>query len=294
MSDAATPWPERLYSMLTSSSESDAETIAFIEDVVPDDEGSLFDYKREMYLTAGDPETENERKAKFIKTVCALANTSDRSPLRYIFIGFDSDGSFHGVQRLGAQGGEHLLDIDDVRLQEVLTDYLRPTPDIGVYTLDDGTDEAMVLVIGRVDEPPVVVSGTLKIAEGKKAVITDGQSFTRKGSRNTLMSHSEFRELIERRERLINEKIQGLAEDLSHVVGISSDELEGVDLTVTSSEEGIPLREIVTTDPARNINEELRAGVKTWNTNRELVSNRETLASVASSSGQASRFDPQL
>jgi hypothetical protein len=263
--------------MLTSTGESDADTIDFIEDNVPDDEGRLFDYKREMYLTADDPEEENERRAKFIKTVCALANASDRSPWRFIIIGFDSTGTFQGIQRLGAQGGEHLIDIDDVRLQELLTDYLVPTPDIDAFRLDANGDEALVLVIGRVDEPPTVIDGTIKIADGKRAIITEGQSYTRKGSRTTLMGHSEHRELVERRERLINEKIQGMADDLSQVVGITSEELEGVDLTVTSSEEGVPLREIVTTEPAEDINEELRAGVKTWNTNGELISSRDTI-----------------
>lgn len=76
------------------------------------------------------------------------------------------------------------------------------------------------------------------------------------------MEHDHFASMMRYREELITGKIQELTEDLSQVVGIPDDQLANLDLNVTQSDEGVPVRELVTTEAPKTIDEELKTAIK--------------------------------
>lgn len=277
MSVSNAHWTEDLYDLLTSSENDGDAIVEFIESSVPSDEGRLFDNKRELYLNATRPEIENKRQAKLIKHISALSNVVDESEYRYIFVGFEGDTTFTGIERLGAKGGDHLIDIDEVELQQLLEESLDPPPVVEFFEFSASGKSGLVLVVHRRERPPSVIDTTIKVSDGQSALVTKGQAYTRRGSKTTLMTHDDIRGLVEMREEIFNRKVQEWAKDLSRVVGIPSEELSELDLTVSPSDEGVKLDEVVTTAPAGNLREELYTAVKQWNTNDELLSNRSTI-----------------
>lgn len=281
MSDEGIGWAEELHEMLNSSA-SDKEIVEFVEENVPEDEGRIFDYKKEMYISADDDEEDNERKGKLVKLCNALSNVRADSQYRYIFIGFTESG-FEGVDYFGDGGGDHLIDVDDADVQNLLQDYLNPSPEIERHKFSVSGDEGCIFTIERERNRPMLIDQSVRISDGKKTVVYEGQAYTRKGSRNTLMNNSEYRELIERRKEIMGEILEDFATDLSRVVSLPTEQLEKLDLSVSSSEEGVPVREIVTTEAAMDVDEKLKTAVKNWNSTGgrdnkgELISNRKTI-----------------
>lgn len=275
-------WANELHDILNSSDTDDEDIVDLIENDVPEDEGRVFDYKTELYISAADEEVDNERKGKLVKLFNALSNVRADSPYRYVFVGFDEDG-FQGVNRLGAEGGDHILDIDNAEIQNLINDYLEPSPDIKRYKITVSGSEGCILEVEREENRPVLIDQSVRISDGKETVVYEGQAYTRKGSRNTLMTNSEYRELIERRKQVMSEILENFAADLSRVVSLPTEQLEELDLNVSSSEEGVPVKEIVTTDAASGVDEKLRTSVKNWNSTGgrrdegELISSRTTI-----------------
>lgn len=76
------------------------------------------------------------------------------------------------------------------------------------------------------------------------------------------MTSDDFASMMRYREELITGKIQELTEGLSQVVGIPDDQLANLDLNVTESDDGVPVRELVTMDAPESIDEELKTAVK--------------------------------
>ncbi|WP_121821042.1 AlbA family DNA-binding domain-containing protein [Halostella salina] len=273
------PWPQDLYNLFKDSTSNDRDVVEFIKTTLPDTEGRLFDAKGELYLRLPDSEDEQKQRAKIIKTVSALANVVDRSPYRFLLIGFQEDGTFDGIQKRGPAGGDHIIDTDEAELQQLLIDYLEPAPDVERYEINQNNKCGLVLVIQPVKEPPSVVENNIRIKGGTKSLITEGQVFTRKGSRNTRMGNDEFRNLVDRREQILLDKIEQFADDLAQVAGLSPEQLENATLAVSPSddEDAFPLREVITTDPARDVNEKLKIAVKNWRSTGDLASSLNTV-----------------
>lgn len=269
------PWYTNLYELLESDV-NDEMIIEFIEDNVPG-EGELMDYKSDMYISASSPHHQNRREAEFLEYCSALSNVTHRALYRYLFLGFNNDGEFEGLQYRNVRNGDQILDVDDARLRNVVSDDLEPLPTFELFELENGNARGGVLVIKKAELPPVVIT-TAKRRNDDVEFVAEGQAYTRDGSRTVLMDNSHYRELIENRERIIDEKLEEISDSMEEVVGISSEQLSGLDLTVSPQEEGgLPVEEFLTTDAPSDMDGRLIAAVKNWNGTDDLLSRRPTI-----------------
>lgn len=259
-SDIPSAWHEVLHARLESTGRSDESTIEFIEEEVPD-EGDILDYKQDLYLSADPTHHDKRRQAELMKHFSALANVRTRARYRYIFIGFDNDGNFTGMQYREDMGGDQVLNVDDADLRNVFADKVSPVPNFEVFRMEHNDDHGGVIAIEQGEQVPLVVEKTLRKEDGS-AFITEGQVFTRDGSRSVRMGSDDFAAMMRYREELITEKIQELTEGLSQVVGIPDDQLANIDLNVTQSDAGVPVRDLVTTKAPKTVDEELKTAVK--------------------------------
>jgi hypothetical protein len=196
-----------------------------------------------------------------MKNLSALANVRTPARFRYLFIGFDDDGQFTGMMNRKPMGGDQVLDVDDAHFRDVFADKVSPSPKFEVFELEKDGGRGGVIVIRQGEQVPLVIEKTLRKNDGS-AFVSEGQAYTRDGSRTTRMTSDDFAGMMRYREQLITGKIQELTEGLSQVVGIPDDQLANLDLNVTESEDGVPVRELVTMDAPKSIDEELKTAVK--------------------------------
>lgn len=253
-------WHEVLRARLQSTGRSDESIIDFIEIEVPD-EGNVLDYKQDLYISADPAHHDNKRQANLMKHFSALANVRTQARFRYLLIGFDNDGDFTGMQYREQMGGDQVLDVDDADLRNVFADKVSPSPKFEVYELEQDGDRGGVIVIHQGEQIPLVIENTLT-AQDDSPFVYEGQTYTRDGSRTARMDSDDFASMMQYREELITEKIQELTAGLSQVVGIPDDQLANIDLNVTQSDEGVPVRDLVTTEAPATIDEELKTAVK--------------------------------
>ncbi|WP_424008291.1 ATP-binding protein [Haloferax denitrificans] len=258
--DGESAWHEVLHARLEASGRSDESIIDFIEEEVPD-EGDILDYKQDLYISASSSHHDKKRQANLMKHFSALANVRTPARFRYIFIGFDNDGNFTGMQYRVPRDGDQVLDVDDADLRNVFADKVSPSPDFEVFELERNGDRGGVIVIHQGAQVPLVIEKTLRKEDGS-AFIYEGQAYTRDGSRSARMTSDDFAAMMRYREELITGKIQELTEGLSQVVGIPDDQLANLDLNVTQSDDGVPVRELVTMDAPKTVDEELKTAVK--------------------------------
>lgn len=258
--DDESAWYEVLHARLEASSRSDESIIDFIENEVPN-EGDILDYKQDLYLSANSSHHNKKRQANLMKHFSALANVRTPARFRYLFIGFDNDGEFTGMQYREPRDGNQVLDVDDADLRNVFADKVSPSPDFEVFELERNGDRGGVIVIRQGEQVPLVIEKTLRKQDGS-AFIYEGQAYSRDGSRSARMTSDDFAAMMRYREELITNKIQQLTEGLSQVVGIPDDQLANLDLSVTESDDGVPVRELVTMDAPKSIDEELKTAVK--------------------------------
>jgi len=269
------PWYTILYELLQSDAGAE-RVIGFIEDHVPD-EDDLLDYKSDMYISANSSHHQNRRESEFLEYCSAFSNVVHPSNYRYLLIGFDNDGEFEGIQYRNDRGGDHVLDVDDARLRNVVSDDIYPNPTFELFKFEDDGDRGGVLALHKADQPPLTITTTKRRNDGVE-FIAEGQAFTRDGSRTVLMDNADYRELIENREQIIDQKLQEISDSMGQVVGISSDQLAGVDLTVAPQEEGgIPVEEFLTTEPPSDIDGKLTSAVKSWGGTADLLSHRPAI-----------------
>jgi len=249
-------WPSELVEKLNSGDE-DSEIIEFIEEVVPADEAHIFDNKREAYVSSSDDDEQDKRRAGLAKSIASLANVHHRSEYRFLFIGFDDSSEFVGVQYLGANGGDHVLNIDDQVIQNILRDHLEPVPNVEKYRVDDGTNQGVILVIERVQSPPVVLTKTISV--GGDRITTQGIAPTRRGSETTHMRHSDFRDIVEHREEVLHGVLQQWVDDVGRVIGAPADEIEQYEYSITDDPDAPAVRNVVVPEEARDLNQDLNA-----------------------------------
>lgn len=253
-------WHEILHARLEAARRSDESIIEFIEEEVPD-EGEILDFKQDLYLSADPPHHDKKRQATLMKHFSALANVRTQARFRYLFIGFDDSGEWTGMQYREDMDGEQVLDVDDSHLRDVFTDKVSPSPDFEVFELESDGDRGGVIAIKPGEQVPLVIEKTIRKNDGS-AFIHEGQAYTRDGSRTTRMNSNDFAAMMRYREELITAKIQDLTNGLSQVVGIPDDQLANLNLSVTQSNEGVPVRDLVTMDAPKTIDEELITAVK--------------------------------
>ena len=239
---------------------SDESIIDFVEEDVPN-EGEILDFKQDLYISADPSHHNKKRQAILMKQFSALANVRNPARFRYLFIGFDDHGDFTGMMNREPMNGDQVLDVDDARLRDVFADKVTPSPAFEVFELEKEGDSGGVIFIRQGEQVPLVIEKTLRKNDGS-AFVSQGQAYTRDGSRTTRMGSDDFAGMMRYREELITGKIQELTEGLSQVVGIPDDQLANLDLNVTESAEGVPVRELVTLDAPKSIDEELKTAVK--------------------------------
>jgi hypothetical protein len=258
--DELEAWHEVLHARLESIGASSESVVQFIEDEVPD-EGDILDYKEDLYISADDAHNDKKRQANLMKHFSALANVRAPARYRYLFIGFNNDGDFTGMQYREPKGGDQVLEVDDADLRNVFADKVTPSPTFEVFEGEYEGKRGGVMAIHQAEHVPLVVEKTLRKPGGGEFV-SEGQAYIRDGSRTKMMEHDHFASMMRYREELITDKIQQLTEGLSQVVGIPDDQLANLDLNVTQSDDGVPIRELVTTDAPKTIDEELKTAVK--------------------------------
>lgn len=263
MSGEGTPWYNILRGKLESTSTADTDVVNFIEREIPQ-EGRIFDYKTDLYVSANSSDVEKERKGELIKYFSALSNVRHASDNRYLFIGFDNSGEFTGILHRGAKGGTHIMDVsDETEIQDILQDSVYPVPQFDLFDLTREGRTGGVVLIEKASNPPCLVEQTLQKSSGS-AVVAAGQGYTRDGSEIARMDNSHYRDMIEYREQLITSKLQSLTEEMGQVVGIPDNQLEDMELVVSPSETGIPIQEYLTTQPVEDLDDKLTASVKAW------------------------------
>ncbi|WP_264556765.1 AlbA family DNA-binding domain-containing protein [Halocatena marina] len=270
------PWHKILRGLLESPEVDDSEIVDIIESEVPQ-EGEILDYKGDLYISAKSDHHIRRRESRIIKLFTALANVRTQARFRYVFIGFDDNGEFIGMQYRQPREGEQLLDVDDARVRNILDGKVTPTPDFEVFELDYNGKEGGVVVIRQAEQVPLVVEKTLR-KNGGGEFIAAGQAYTREGSKTKRMKSSDFRDLMRYREELINEKIRELSDEFAQVVGIPDEQLAGFELKVApSDDDAMPMGELVTPNPTKDTNEALNSAVKTWRSTGSLDFERPSL-----------------
>lgn len=258
--ESESPWHEVLHARLEASGRTDDSVIDFIEEEVPN-EGEIADFKQDLYISANPSHHDKKRQATLLKYISALTNVRAPARFRYLFVGFDDDGQFTGMMNRNPMGGDQAIDVDDADLRNVFADKVSPSPNFEVFDLSKGEAQGGVIVIRQGEQVPLVIEKTLRKNDGS-AFISEGQAYTRDGSRTIRMGSDEFAGMMRYREELITGKIQELTEGLSQVVGIPDDQLANLDLNVTESDDGVPVQELVTMDAPKSIDEELKTAVK--------------------------------
>lgn len=267
-------WPAELVEKLNSG-EGDSEIVQFIEETVPEDEARIFDNKREVYVSSSDDKEGDKRRAKLAKSIAGLSNVFHRSKYRFLFIGFNDTSNFVGVQHLGANGGEHVLDADDQKIQNILRDHLEPPPNVEKYRIDNGTNQGVILVIERIQTPPTVLTKTVS-AEGDR-ITTQGIVPTRRGSETTHMRHADLRNIVEHREGVLQSVLQDWVDDIGRVIGAPVNEIEQYEYAITNDPDAPAVRNVVVPQEARSLNQDLNAKTMGWLTDNDLPGSEEVL-----------------
>jgi hypothetical protein len=259
--ESGSPWHEILHARLEASGRADDSVIEFIEEEEVPNEGEIIDFKQDLYISADPSHHDKKRQATLLKHFSALTNVRAPARFRYLFVGFDDNGQFTGMMNRNPMGGEQAMNVDDADLRNVFADKVAPSPNFEVFELSKGGNQGGVIVIRQREQVPLVIEKTLRKNDGS-AFVSEGQAYTRDGSRTIRMGSDEFAGMMRYREELITGKIQELTKGLSQVVGIPDDQLANLDLNVTESDEGIPVQELVTMDAPKSIDEELKTAVK--------------------------------
>lgn len=267
-------WPSELVEKLNTGDD-DSEIIRYIEENVPEDEAHIFDNKREAYVSSSDDGEKDKRRAKLAKSIASLANVHHRSEYRFLFIGFDDSSEFVGIQYLGANGGNHVFDVDDQVIQNILRDHIEPVPNVEKIRIEDGTDQGTILVIERAQSPPVVLTETVSVGEDR--VTTQGIAPTRRGSETTHMRHSDFRDIVEHREDILHGVLEQWIDDVGRVIGAPADEIEQYEYSITDDPDAPAVRNVVVPEEARDLNQDLNAKTMGWLTDDDLPGSNDVL-----------------
>lgn len=198
------PWYDTLFELIQSGAD-DETVLNFVSDVVPS-EGQIIDYKTDVYVSADSTHHNKRRRSEFLKNCSAFSNVLHPAEYRYLMIGFDNDGLFEGVQYQDPKGGDHLLDVDDAQIRDIPDNSLYPTPEFDLYEYYSNGERGGILAIKKADRPPVIAEETIRKQDGS-AFITQGQAYTRDGSRTVVMNHDAHRKLIEHHNQDLEETL---------------------------------------------------------------------------------------
>ena len=249
------------------------------------DEHDWVDFKQDYYVIGIEL-----KKAEFVKDVAAMANTVSDRQSHYIIIGVnDNTGELVGVSESyreddnsDSDGPKHILSLNDAHLQTVLTEYISPPPNINLYKFTNKDPKFGVLEINPTNKKPCVIEKSIDFSGSTH--LQEGLIYTRKASRNTIVTRSTLEEIIDervsdRREEIldgITKAIQIGPEAVSKLGDIVHDE-EG-DLTIDVGEDAdFILNERITREPVSDLDNQLDQDISQWAGRNEIEIGLEPL-----------------
>lgn len=238
------------------------------------DEHSWIDLKRHYPI---DEERGNEKKADFIKDIVAMANTISLQPdygprflsqaERYILIGVDDSGDIVGTtEDLGEYTS--LLEVDTSRPQQIVADYLTPTPEVNIHKFDNSEPRLCLIVVKTCDSPPVTISREL----GDE--LSRGDVYIRDGDRNRPARREDYQDFVQFH---LEKQRDYITEGIQQVVGMNIDylrelgEVREVDnggenvIPVSPGEDGPDIQSsLINPIELDSVSRELNADVTKW------------------------------
>lgn len=255
------------------------EAIDLIHDL-SGDEHDWIDCKKDYYVLGLD-----NKKADFIKDIASMANTITDREKHYLFIGVDDDsGNLVGVNENFDDQSDprHILGVDEADLQQVLTEYLAPTPNMTLNKFLQQSPKLGVLSIEQIDRKPCTIQKSIDFNGERK--LQKGLIFFRSGSSNTIARREEIEQIInervkKRREYILDgiRKATEIGPEAVATVGDIVHEDEG-DIVVEVGEEGdFVMEERFSREPLTDLDQRLNVDMKRWATTDKISLDASTL-----------------
>jgi hypothetical protein len=227
--------------------------VAPLEEFLVKPESERFDRKSQMNL--GD----RADMLALVGDLVAMANTHGGQVL---------------VGTLGSPISEpHLRLFDSARVDDKVNSFVEP-PVCGIKSFVF-SEEFVVIEVAKSEDPPHVFKkdGNYEDARGPKSVFRRSDVFARHSSKSERANRQDFdRWLEERREKLFRHV--KMVFEASPTARLQLTEGGGgVPFRIdASAPDARPVYDLITTEPFRDVSQELAAGVKAWKSSRHLLS----------------------
>jgi hypothetical protein len=250
------------------------------------DEYNWVDFKQDYYILGV-----NIKKSEFIQDIAAMSNTMSKKDTHYIIVGVDDEsGDLVGVSDdyNSFDGPSHILSLDDAKLQNTISDYLSPTPNITIHKYTDTDPIFGLLEINPIKKKPCVIDSTIE--SGGNVYLQKGLVYTRYGSRNTIARRSELEEILDERiHRRREEILEGITKateigpEAVAKVGEFTYEEEG-DITIDIGEEAdFVFDERISREPVSDLDSQLDQDISQWASHENTLIGKDGLWSYYSS-----------
>lgn len=234
------------------------------------DEHDWVDMKEDYYVLGLD-----NKKADFIKDIASMANTNTDRDEHYIFVGVEDDtGDIVGVnQNYDDQSDPlHVLNVDESNLQQELTEYISPTPNVALHKFTNQDSKFGVLIINQLKKKPCTIQKSIDFHGDRE--LQRGLIYFRSGSSNTIARHSDIERIIDqrvqsRREEILDgiQKATEIGPEAVATVGdIVHEDGEGEIVVEIGDEGDFVLEERFSREPVSDIDERLTLDMKRWAT----------------------------
>lgn len=238
------------------------------------DEHSWVDLKHHYPI---DEDRGNDKRGDFIKDIAAMANTVSLQPSydlrflnkneRYILIGVDDSGDIVGTSE-SLDEYTSILGVDSSIPQNLIADYLTPTPNVKIHKYDDDEPKLCLIVIESINSPPVTINREISDE------LSRGDVYIRDGDRNRPARREDYQNFIQYH---LEQERDYITEGIQQVVGMNIDylrelgEIREVDedgenvIPVSPGEEGPNIQSsLINPIELDSVSRELNADVTKW------------------------------
>lgn len=231
------------------------------------DEHTWIDLKEDYSI---DYARDNSAKSDFIQDIAALANTvgvEARLDLRYlddneryILVGVNDDGDPVGAnEHLGEYTS--ILTVDPSVPQNIIADYLFPTPDVQIHKYDDQEPYFVLLIVSVTQSPPVTIQRNLEN-------LREGDVYVRDGDRNRPATREDYEQFINFH---LDKEREYVTEGLRQMVGIDIDYLRDLGrVEIDDESEDDPVVPVRPGDEGPTVQSSLRSPIDITSLTREL------------------------
>lgn len=239
---------------------------------VGSDEHSWIDFK-EDYEVSGIA----MKKAEFIKDIASLANTVSERDQHYILIGINDEGQLTGIDNsridYRGEGPRHIFSLDESDIQEIVDEYLMPTPRFSFHRYEKDSKKFGAIVIKPLSEPPCLIDKDLYDSGGTQC-LHEGRIYVRHGSGKKIADIDDLGRIIDHR---VQQRREDILSGIRKVVDLGPDFVEqfatsvpeGADIVVTTSggekdEADFKVQERLSRTPASTLDEQLNGDIAQW------------------------------